>query len=187
MHALNGSVAQVEARWAGLYLGPAETAEARRDPSAVMPDVLNALSPLQALYPLHEVGPIQRLGGEVVHAGLAGLLHVLAHDSRRSGDDANRCAGRMPADGLRRLQATHARHLEIHEHGGVRRPLISGLAEQVDRRRSIGRQAHLCAGPQQQFLGHDAVDAVVIDNQKPFALQALRRCNGVTVWVGRNR
>ena len=82
MHPLSGPVAQVEARWAGLNLGTAETAEARRDPSAVMPDVLNALSPLQALYPLHEVGPIQRLAGEVVHAGLAGLLHVLAHDGR---------------------------------------------------------------------------------------------------------
>src|SRR5690606_22358196 len=62
-----------------------------------------------------EIVHVERLGDEVVHAGLHAHAPVLVEDVGREGDDAGLARGRG-ADETRGAGAVHDRHLAVHEH-----------------------------------------------------------------------
>ena len=103
---------------------------------------------------------IDRLGDEVVHARRLAALAILVEGIGGHRQDGQRRAAGQRADGARRLQTVHARHLHIHED-----QVVAAATRLLQRLKAVVGDLHLQSDLGQEFHRDFLVDLVVLGQQ----------------------
>ena len=148
---------------------PVDPGTRRRRPTASsVVDVARRGGRVGAVDPLvqHPLDPrgVDRLGEEVVHAGLQAPLPLALEGRGGHRDDRHPLAGLLLGpDRPGRGEAVHPRHPAVHQHGGE---AVAG-GEGGDRLHAVGGDLGVEAGVLEHADGDHLVDVVVLDHEDP--------------------